>query len=404
MVSIFITAISGSVSFVSSLLGIWLWIDGIKEKKKRRTAITFVVIALISISITLISISTTKTNIQGYQEYQEDLAAQQAADDRSYKLAQEYIKEGNMFEAIRQLQNISSHYELYEKSQELLSSSIIKYKNSILEKTEELSKTGKLEDAINVIKTAQFLLPDDSNLDLKLEKYTNDLSKNTVDEAIKNAKSYENLQDYKSAILIIRDAAKLYPNNQELKLKLSTYESEYVNDILNIASTYISQHKVDSAIDTLNDALSVVPQEKELKERLYQYKNITVNLSTLTYLKQSGFFNDTDITVANDGSLISNGFVFYYSGATRTYALDGKYSAIVGTYALIEECKNYNVRCVLTIDVDGKEYILPEVKAGVRPVPFDIPLLNAQNITFTLYCDMDSPKIVVGNTILYKTE
>ena len=142
MVSIFITAISGSVSFVSSLLGIWLWIDSIKEKKKRRTAITFVVIALISISITLISISTTKTNIQGYQEYQEDLAAQQAADDRSYKLAQEYIKEGNMFEAIRQLQNISSHYELYEKSQELLSSSIIKYKNSILEKAEELSKTG----------------------------------------------------------------------------------------------------------------------------------------------------------------------------------------------------------------------------------------------------------------------
>ena len=78
----------------------------------------------------------------------------------------------------------------------------------------------------------------------------------------------------------------------------------------------------------------------------------------------------------NDGTFLKNGFYFNGNGTSRTYAIDGKYSAITGVFALTQTSKNETARCVLTITVDGKEYTLDEVTAGVRPVAFDIPLSN----------------------------
>ena len=403
MVRVIFTVMSSTIAVLSGLLTVWQWLESNKNRSKRKTALIFGGFCAISLILTIVNIPETNDIIEEYKEYQKEVVAQQEEDDRCYNLAQEYIEEGNIFEAIRQLQNISSHYRFYGEVQELLSLNIEKYRSNVLDEAEELSKEGKLDDAINVIKTAMFLLPNDNDLGLKLEKYTNDLSQNIVDGAIVNATNYANEKNYSAAILVIQEALKYYPENQELKLKISDYENKYIDDILITASTYVTEHNVDLAVDVLNEALSIVPENRELKEKLVKYKSITKNLSTLTYLNQNGYLEDTDITVANDGSLVNNGFILCHSESFRRYPLDGNYSAIVGTFALTDESKNDDVRCVLTIDVDGKEYIL-EMRAGVRPIPFDIPLSNAQNITFTLFSEGYWTKVVIGNTILYKTD
>lgn len=403
MVNVIFTAIVSTIAVLSGLLTVWQWLESNKNRSRRKTALIFGGFCVASVILAFVSKPETNDIIEEYKEYQEEVVAQQEEDDRSYNLAQEYIEEGNIFEAIRQLQNISSHYQFYGEAQELLSLNIEKFRSNVLAEAEELSIEGKLDDAIDVIKTAMFLLPNDNDLGLKLEKYTNDLSQNIVDRAIAKATDYANEKNYSAAIIVIQEALKYYPENQELKLKVSDYENKYIDDVLTTASDYVSAHNVDLAVDVLNEALSTVPENRELKERLVKYKNITTNLSTLTYLNQDGYLEDTDITVANDGSLVNNGFILCHSESFRKYHLAGNYSAIVGTFALTDESKNDDVRCVLTIDVDGKEHTL-ETRAGVLPISFDIPLSNAQNITFTLFSEGYWTKVVIGNTILYKTD
>lgn len=402
LISLIFTVAVSVLSIISAIIAIWQWFESRRGKKKFKTVVIFSTVFVVSLVITLFSIPEATNVVHEYKNYKEEVAAQQAEDEQRYALAQEYVNEGNMFEAIRQLQSVSSHYTSYNEVQDLLTSCIDTYKSSILAEAEELSAEGALADAINVIKTATFLLPEDSDLNLKLEKYSNDLSQNIISNALTEATSYADGGDYDAAILVIQGALNDYPENQELKLKISDYEKLYVESVLDKVSNFLSEHDVDSAVDILNEALSVLPQNNDLIQRMEVCKNITVNLSSLPYLNQSGRVDDVDTQVANDSSLIKDGFVIYGGDSSRTYAIDGNYSAIIGTFALTDESKNDDVRCILTITVDSKEYVLPEVRAGVRPIPFDIPLTNAQNITFTLYSENYWTKVVVGDTILYK--
>lgn len=402
LISLIFTVAVSVLSIISAIIAIWQWFESRRGKKKFKTVVIFSTVFVVSLVITLFSIPEATNVVDEYKNYKEEVAAQQAEDEQRYALAQEYVNEGNMFEAIRQLQSVSSHYTSYNEVQNLLTSCIDTYKSSILAEAEELSAEGALADAINVIKTATFLLPEDSDLNLKLEKYSNDLSQNIISNALTEATSYADGGDYDAAILVIQGALNDYPENQELKLKISDYEKLYVESVLDKVSNFLSEHDVDSAVDILNEALSVLPQNNDLIQRMEVCKNITVNLSSLPYLNQSGRVDDVDTQVANDSSLIKDGFVIYGEDSSRTYAIDGNYSAIIGTFALTDESKNDDVRCILTITVDSKEYVLPEVRAGVRPIPFDIPLTNAQNITFTLYSENYRTKVVVGDTILYK--
>lgn len=403
MIDVIVAVVVSMLSIMSAITGIQQWIKSRRgEKKSKAKVVGTCMVFVVSFILACFSLPKASDSIDKYKEYEQEVEMQQTEDDQHYTLAQEYIDEGNMFDAIRQLQSVSSHYTSYQEAQELLSSCIDTYKESVLTEAEELADKGALSDAINVIKTAMFLLPEDTELDLKLEKYSNDLSQNTINNALSEAADYADGGNYSAAITVIQGALDDYPDNQQLMLKKSDYEKIYVKDILENVSNLLREHNVDAAVDVLNDALTVIPENNELLQRMNQCKNITVNLSSLTYLNQNGGFEDVDTIVANDGSLIKNGFTIWNQNSSRTYAIDGKYSAIVGTFALTEESKNDDVRCVLTITVDGKEYILEEIRAGVRPVSFDIPLTNAKNITFSLYCEKDWTKVVVGNTILYK--
>lgn len=403
LVSVIVAVVVTMLSIMSAIIGISQWIQSRKGKKKSKVEVIVTCLVFVgSFILACFSLPKASDSIDKYKEYEQAVEMQQTEDDQHYTLAQEYIDEGNMFDAIRQLQSISSHYTSYQEAQELLSSCIDTYKESALTEAEALAGKGALSDAIYVIKTAMFLLPEDTDLDLKLEKYSNDLSQNTINNALDEATNYADGGDYSAAITVIQGALDDYPDNQQLMLKKSDYEKIYVKNILEKVSDLLIDHDVDSAVDVLNEALSVIPENSELLQRMDECKNITVNLSSLNYLKEDGKFEDIDTIVANDGSLIKDGFTIWSKNSSRTYAIDGKYSAIVGTFALTEESKNDDVRCVLTITVDGKEYILEEIRAGVRPVSFDIPLTNAKNITFSLYCEKDWTKVVVGNTILYK--
>lgn len=391
------------LSIMSAITGIQQWIKSRRgEKKSKAKVVGTCMVFVVSFILACFSLPKASDSIDKYKKYEQEVEMQQTEDDQHYTLAQEYIDEGNMFDAIRQLQSISSYYTSYQEAQELLSSCIDTYKESVLTEAEALADKGALSDAIYVIKTAMFLLPEDTDLDLKLEKYSNDLSQNTINNALDEATNYADGGDYSAAITVIQGALDDYPDNQQLMLKKSDYEKIYVKSILEKVSNLLIDHDVDAAVDVLNEALSVIPENSELLQRMDECKNITVNLSSLNYLNEDGEFEDVDTVVANDSSLIKNGFTIWGGESSRTYAIDGKYSAIVGTFALTDESKNDDERCVLTIIVDGKEYDLPEVRAGVRPVSFEIPLTNAQNITFALYSESYWTKVAVGNTILYK--
>lgn len=221
LISLIFTVAVSVLSIISAIIAIWQWFESRRGKEKFKTVVIFSTVFVVSLVITLFSIPEATNVVDEYKNYKEEVAAQQAEDEQRYALAQEYVNEGNMFEAIRQLQSVSSHYTSYNEVQDLLTSCIDTYKSSILAEAEELSAEGALADAINVIKTATFLLPEDSDLNLKLEKYSNDLSQNIISNALTEATSYADGGDYDAAILVIQGALNDYPENQELKLKIS---------------------------------------------------------------------------------------------------------------------------------------------------------------------------------------
>lgn len=400
MVNLISSVVISTLSIFSTIITILKELKTIGGGNLKKT-VFWGVLFLISVVIAILSIPKASSGIKEYSNYKQEVEIQRDEYRQKYELAKEYADEGNMVEAIKQLQMISENYDLYDEVEELLSSCEKNYKNSILKEAEQLEKEGRLEEAINVIKSAMIILTEDADLDLKLEKYNNDLNLNVVNNALEKSTDYTKKGNYPEAILTLKGAIDKYPDNQQLELKLMEYEKVYTEEILERVAELRTEYDIDSAINILNEALTILPKNNELLSQMDECKNIKVDLSSLTYLNESGNITDVDVIETNTGELVKNGFWMKGYTPSRTYAIDGKYSMLEGIFALTDEGKNNTARCILTIEIDGKEYTSLEMKAGVRPIEFEVPLTNIQDITFSIYAE-GYQSVVIGNTVLYK--
>lgn len=285
MVQVICLVATTTMAILSGILTIWQVIRTFRHKEGKKAikgVLLFASAAAVSLVLAVITYPKAETVFDDYEAYQAEAVERQVEDEQNFMLAQEFVRDGNLLEAIRHLQKISSRYEEYGEATNLLSDCIKKFKENVINEAESLSNEGKYSEAINVIQTGRFLLPDDSDFAIKLEKYTTDLSKNVIETATTAAENYIAEGDYQSAIITIQEALKECPESQELKLKKNTYENQFIKQISATAAEYVSAHKIDAAVDLLNDALSILPNNRDFKEKLEICKSIPVSLSTLT--------------------------------------------------------------------------------------------------------------------------
>ncbi|MCO5385364.1 MAG: DUF5780 domain-containing protein [Desulfosporosinus sp.] len=83
----------------------------------------------------------------------------------------------------------------------------------------------KNKDLVNAIKEYKNVIPDDQNYEKAKEQITNNV-KQYKEQVLKNAEDSANAKDYAKSITLLKEAALLIPNDSDLAVKLSGYEKQ----------------------------------------------------------------------------------------------------------------------------------------------------------------------------------
>lgn len=123
-------------------------------------------------------------------------------------------------DAIIEYRKVSEWDIDYQVAQEKLSEAESAYKTLVITDAEKLANEKKFTEGNLIINEALTILPDDSDLLVKLNVY----SKNYINDAIKQAETaFANNIDYSSALKFIRQAQQQFPDDADLKAKEDYY-------------------------------------------------------------------------------------------------------------------------------------------------------------------------------------
>lgn len=182
--------------------------------------------------------------------------------------------------------------------------------------------------------------------DKELSKgYDTQNQENILDGIIKQAEDVFNNEGYESAILVLKDAVKKYPNNDRLQQELNKYE-----DYRPIPITKFPQLENTAKGGKSGTLIDEYKEDKFNNKYLYSFS-------------------------------LSKGKVSYF--------LDGKFSLIKGVIACPKEVSysNFRISATITISIDGnKKYISNPVEVDTYLQNVEIDLTGANKIEIEWEC------------------
>ncbi len=151
--------------------------------------------------------------------------------------------------------------------------------DSIIKSAEQYASDEFYKSALEIIDDGLKQYPDSAELKAKQAEYTELLEKQVSQKILpilEEAEGYAELKNYKEAVSTIESGLKTYPNSNELTEKLDEYtkllNEQEVNKIIETAETYSERKDYSSAIDKIEDGLELYPTSTALAEKLDEYK------------------------------------------------------------------------------------------------------------------------------------
>ena len=183
-----------------------------------------------------------------------------------------YFDNGQYEEAIQCFAQLPTDSKQYEEAHSMLTKSSESYRESILDKVDTYVQNGEYEVALELLKNAQTVLPDDSELKNAYNSTFNSYKLLISSTAITKADEYAADGDYESAIKTVGVALDKIGQDEELSAKLAIYQNDYRTGIIAQADKALSQEGYQSATSIINQGLTVLPKDSAMLEKLSEYE------------------------------------------------------------------------------------------------------------------------------------
>jgi len=122
----------------------------------------------------------------------------------------------------------------------------------------------EVENGILLVEKAIELLPDNKPLKESL--------KNLIRvSAFEKAEKYVADNNYKNALTTLNDALNRLPNDEEVDSKIEEYIAEFKTKVFEEASKFASENEYSGVFAIIEDAINIVPDNEALVTKLNEY-------------------------------------------------------------------------------------------------------------------------------------
>lgn len=255
----------------------------------------------------------------------------------AYENAQADIESGDWKSAIGELRKVIPSDADYAQAQTQLADAIRSYKDELLDSMSDYTLNGDYDEAIAALRAGLQVVPDDADLLAKitdLEKQISDEIDLAVAAIIQSASgAAANSADYKAALAELRDAAKQYPNRDDLKDAIADMEQNYLTFVFDSVDALVEEKRFDDAVNQLNDLKKDISDGAAVDDKIAQVNDLRpVDLSRVVvidsqyYSYSAGIFTDS-FGYTHDGRHSFN----CASDGYAVFNLAGQYTTFSGT-------------------------------------------------------------------------
>ena len=316
-----------------------------------------------------------------------------------------FYETGNYEEALRCFNQLPLDSKQYEEAQSLLQKSSDAYCEEIAEKAEKYVQNGEYEIALELLDNAQALLPNATELQ-ELHNTTYAAYKTFISmTAIESAEEYIANDDYESAINVLRDAISKNEEDVELAALLSRYEEKYCDHIIQQADAALELEGYKSAIDIIKQAQDILPNNDSLKSAIVLYESYApVYIANLEYFDQEyDWYKVLESDMDNLGNEYHNSIACRY--LDNTYILNGDYSRLCGTLYQRYEYRDRDHNGHMEVYADGVLIFSEKMSAGIYPINFELDVIDVNELRIVVahsHANTGVRYIALGNCYLQK--
>ena len=386
-----------------------------EEKKSRRAGFWFLAVVLVILALLGFYIaqnySLPTLFKYGFDAARDAKMIEEANETRmaeSMDKARDYMAGSNYEQALTELNKIDSGFSAYEEAQQLKAEAQVSYKGVILGMLETYVKDGRYKEALNLIKEAQKLVPNDADLQANQSNICTALSQNSANDA----RNFANAGQYDEAMEALTDAESSCGKSSELTALKTAYTTEYVNHVFDKANQTLETEGYDAAYAVVQAAYADLKDNSDYISRRNAFtNNKPVLLVDLTPIL-GGFSNAGEDDKDNYGEehdhALGNGEMYMEKSQSATYKLGGQYSRITGTFYRDWEYREENNNGNLYIYGDDQLlYSYRHLSKGEAPIQFDVDINGVDMLKIVFGCEGNSWKCYLHNyqiaeTLLYK--
>ncbi len=389
-----------------------------EEKKSRRAGFWFLAVVLVILALLGFYIaqnySLPTLFKYGFDAARDAKMIEEANETRmaeSMDKARDYMAGSNYEQALTELNKIDSGFSAYEEAQQLKAEAQVSYKGVILGMLETYVKDGRYKEALNLIKEAQKLVPNDADLQANQSNICTALSQNSANDA----RNFANAGQYDEAMEALTDAESSCGKSSEISALKTAYTTEYVNYVFDKADQTLATEGYDAAYVVVNSAYSILKDNSDYISRRNAFtNNKPVLLKDLTpilgELIEINEMNTDNYGEEHDNVMGSNYLSIHYnerSSKSATYKLGGQYSRITGSFYKCWRYREYSNSGNLYIY--GDEQLLYSYKhmgTGDAPIQFDVDINGVDMLKIEFSCegstDCSTGNYQIGEGTLYK--
>lgn len=161
---------------------------------------------------------------------------------------------------------------------------------SIINEAHELAAKEDYEGALAMVKDGLVTYPKSKDLQEKSEEYTAALNAQIKIDTLTAAEALAQDGDYLGAIDKIKQAMSTIGSDTELTDKAKTYEDAYVLTVISNTDQLLAENKFDEATKILQEAIEIFPNNQNLKSKITDVEEHKPVLLTSLYVVDEQYY------------------------------------------------------------------------------------------------------------------
>lgn len=344
------------------------------------------------------SIKELESDISDVKNYMEKIHDSRTA----YQTAEAYMEKKDYGKAISNYAEVIMDDSYYETAQSRKQEAVDSFRSGVLDEAEKYVSDGDYTSGISVLKEAEKILENDSEIKVRKETYITEQKNNMINESIENAKIYHDNGDYEAAL---DELKKVDGYDNEMVTGLyESYYSEFLANVIEEAETEFNESGHLAAVKKLHGYKRFFEGDSTYEEEVEYYSGLApVNLTEMDCFSSSaGAWKYS----AYETDHLGNSFENCFEGGKgwREYYINSAYKSITGTIAYGADGYVGHMGKIEIYADDELVYSSPNVGAKTDPFTFSVNIEGKRyiEIKFVDITGWDWMRLILADAKLNK--